>query len=480
MKTTILSYIYSFIPPKQVLKKFFIMVLIGLVINYGLKILLFNTSSPGKALILGINLQSKFINTIPTTFGFFNDAVALIVIIAYLHCVPRWFSKWWLGISALYFARVLGEILEPIFTGGTYYILSLTNSGLRYLFLMGIRHSSFYWNPSDLFATLYFYPFTITFLMFIWSIFRNSRSNKNGKDQAISSGYSLLRKNNYPGAIDASNKVLESYPDDCTALALRGTAYYRMGKNNQALVDLNKAIELDPLLIEAYYWRATLFLTKLEDYPAALADFNKAIKLDSQNALVYRNRGITYSAMKDYPAALADHAKAIKFAPKDASTYFARGLTYYKIEDYHAGLADFTKAIKLVPKGTNANYYLTRAMTYKCLKEYRAALADYNKSIELDPTIAEAYANRGITYHVLKEYVAALADYNKAIDLDPQDPMSYYNLACSYALQGQVEKACDKLRSAIQMNQEYADSARTDPDFDSIRGSNEFQALLNR
>ena len=60
----------------------------------------------------------------------------------------------------------------------------------------------------------------------------------------------------------------------------------------------------------------------------ALADYNKAIELDPDDAIVYNNRGLLYKAQKKEDLALADFNKAIELNPKYVTAYTNRGSLY--------------------------------------------------------------------------------------------------------------------------------------------------------
>lgn len=47
-------------------------------------------------------------------------------------------------------------------------------------------------------------------------------------------------------------------------------------------------------------------------YDLALADFSRAIELNSDYAMAYANRGVVYHEMGDYQSALPDFDKAIE------------------------------------------------------------------------------------------------------------------------------------------------------------------------
>jgi tetratricopeptide (TPR) repeat protein len=59
----------------------------------------------------------------------------------------------------------------------------------------------------------------------------------------------------------------------------RGTCYYLVGNNSQALVDLNKSIELYDGEAD-YYVNRGLVYSKTGEYLKAMKDWNKALELD--------------------------------------------------------------------------------------------------------------------------------------------------------------------------------------------------------
>ena len=60
----------------------------------------------------------------------------------------------------------------------------------------------------------------------------------------------------------------------------------------------------------------------------------------------------------------------------------------------------------------------------------------------------------------------------------PQYPMLFFNLACCESLSGQTSDALDHLRHAIEMSEEFRDSARSDSDLDPIRDEPAFKQLI--
>jgi tetratricopeptide (TPR) repeat protein len=80
----------------------------------------------------------------------------------------------------------------------------------------------------------------------------------------------------------------------------------------------------------------------------------------------------------------------------------------------------------------------------------------------------------------LGRYQEAVTSYDKALESEPEDEYAWYNQACCYGLLGNTDYAIASLQQAIQLNPgEYQELVKTDPDFDNLRGNEQFEALLN-
>ena len=81
-------------------------------------------------------------------------------------------------------------------------------------------------------------------------------------------------------AIDALTKAIDLNPSSATALNARGYGYLRQRKLDLALVDISKAITLNPRYGNAYFNRAAI--RKLNgDRDGAAQDLRQALSLGS-------------------------------------------------------------------------------------------------------------------------------------------------------------------------------------------------------
>jgi lipoprotein NlpI len=129
----------------------------------------------------------------------------------------------------------------------------------------------------------------------------------------------------------------------------------------------------------------------------AIADYDQAIKIDPNYALVYWNRGNAYAARGDIDGAIADYDRAIGLGFNNALSFYSRGNSYRYKGKYDLAIADYTEALRLDPK-TNAAY-ANRGFTYFLKADFPLAATDLQRSIELKEL-------KGSVYPILWRYLA--------------------------------------------------------------------------
>jgi tetratricopeptide (TPR) repeat protein len=225
------------------------------------------------------------------------------------------------------------------------------------------------------------------------------------------------------------------------ALLDRGILFAMRGDFELAMADFTEAIQLDGALASAWVLRGRALyatvskVTGIETdfsrvrfdavrnptneqkaiYARAATDFTQAIRIDPNNKIAYRERGLMYSEQGDHDRAIADYNQAIRLDPNYAAAYMNRGSAYSDKGDYDRAIADHTQAIRLDPN--DAMPYYNRGIVYSDKGDHDRAIADYTQAIRLDPNYATPYYNRGNTYFKKGDYDRAIADFTQAIGL---------------------------------------------------------------
>jgi protein O-mannosyl-transferase len=140
--------------------------------------------------------------------------------------------------------------------------------------------------------------------------------------------------------------------------------------------------------------------------------------------LAYTNRAKTYKERGEYEPAMADLERALFLNPNDAGALVNRGNLFYLMHNRERALADLDRAISL--DSTMADAWNSRGAVRSGLMRFEEGLADFNKAIELNRVFPGAYLNRANTLTVMKRYDEAMAGYNAYISWEPGDGRGYF------------------------------------------------------
>lgn len=226
-------------------------------------------------------------------------------------------------------------------------------------------------------------------------------------------GLAYGRKGLYKRALEDFNRAIELNPYNSEAYNNRGYFYRRIKQFDKAIVDFNKAIELNPTNSSAYFNRGFAYNdTGLRE--RAVVDFAKAVELNNELKKV---DGKNKKVDRYFSMAIADLNRVLEIDPDDAKAYVDRGLVYMELGMYDEALKDFDRTIENNPEDAIA--YNVRGMVYAMRGLSNLAIANFAKAIELDPNSWEAYNNRGLVYFENSYYSKAITDFIKALEINP-------------------------------------------------------------
>jgi len=152
-----------------------------------------------------------------------------------------------------------------------------------------------------------------------------------------------------------------------------------------------------------------------KEYMEALLNLNKAIELDPKYAVAYYMRGNIKDAFDDRHGAMKDYNTAIDKNPKFAEAYFSRGNVKMKLQDYYGAISDFSAAILINEAYIEA--YLNRGKAKQFLQAYEDAIHDCTKIIEINPKSIDAYYMRGVLRIEFGDRKNGCLDLSKAGEL---------------------------------------------------------------
>jgi Tfp pilus assembly protein PilF len=135
-------------------------------------------------------------------------------------------------------------------------------------------------------------------------------------------------------------------------------------------------------LAQAYLWRGITRGRNTDDWDAAIADFNEAIRLGSKDAGAYAGRAAMNIRKGEIDRALPDLNQALAIDPKHTGARGVFGYYYLRKGDYGRALTEVNESIRLSARYLYA--FSTRGEIYEAKGEFNNALTDFRTALSLD------------------------------------------------------------------------------------------------
>jgi len=231
-----------------------------------------------------------------------------------------------------------------------------------------------------------------------------------------------------------------------------GVIFASEGNFEQAILQYNMAIEIDPDFFEAFAYKGEALML-VGDYTEALESFDKALDIKNDSAEIWLNHGFTLSELYRYNEALESYNESIRLNNSNKKAWYNKANTLGILGDYGGALESYDIALSIDSNYSkawyNRGYYLHK------IAKYDEALSSYYNAILINPNYTEAWYNRGDTLSRLGRYQEALDSYSKAINLDSNDIKSYIGKGNSLVFLGRYDEAIKTYDEAINISPYY-------------------------
>jgi tetratricopeptide (TPR) repeat protein len=204
---------------------------------------------------------------------------------------------------------------------------------------------------------------------------------------------------------------------------LEAAWYYHLGSrhleandHDNALANFNRAVKLQSDHYKAWFGRG-MALGSLERHLEALKSFDEALAVEPNASFGWHNRAIALGKLGRWLEALNSFDRALEFNPCAASIWYNRGLTLIDMGLYNKAVLSFDRSLSLHPEAAIAWYNRGNALLE--LKLYYQALNSFDRAIEFNPDDAKAWYNRGLAANYMGLYKQAVASFSRSLALEP-------------------------------------------------------------
>lgn len=296
-------------------------------------------------------------------------------------------------------------------------------------------------------------------------------------------GKEYVQEGRLDEALEAVRQSIALRDDYADAYSTLSYILDEMGKTEEAVSFYRKAIGRDPL-DHFNYLNLGVIYNGRGDYREARKLFDRALELQSKNALIYYNRAVSRRALADSAGAIRDCRTALKLDSAMAPAanligeiYFEQGNIAGACEHFvlacsaapryfpaqrnaaiafsargkrHEAVEHYSSALRLKPDDTLS--YLGRANVLSRTRFKQEALEDYSRVLRLDPANAVALNNRGLLLRKMGRFDDAARDFTAAIDLDKSYADAWLNRGNTHLARRRLDRAVSDFTSALRLD----------------------------
>jgi tetratricopeptide (TPR) repeat protein len=260
------------------------------------------------------------------------------------------------------------------------------------------------------------------------------------------------------------DKGLKQVPGNAKLYLLYGDVAWSQNDGSKAIINYEKAMELDNKIPELYLKTGKLYC-RAKNYDLGLNYYKKGLAVDSNYAPLYREISELYYKAKQYDKGIASYKKYLDKTDKNDDNNFRFASFLFLNKDY-----DYTINIlsKIIEKG-NANPIAFRLMAYSCYEKqtYSKGLENFDqfwKKIEQNKIIPSDYEYYGKLLARTGKDSLAILNLLKAVSMDTTKTDLYTELGNIYFNKKNYKEAChqyeQKCKRKDVISQDYLNYGR--------------------
>jgi tetratricopeptide (TPR) repeat protein len=225
--------------------------------------------------------------------------------------------------------------------------------------------------------------------------------------------------------------------------------FAQMNLLKNALEEFDLAIKFNPRDAKIYRKKG-IILFGLKKYEEAKINFQKTIQLDPKNVQAYINLGMIHYTSGNKNKALKNWEHAMDIYPNDNDSKALNNIgNVYKTEDdLPKAIEYFQKAITYEP--INSTYLNNLGDSYRLQGDLKKAEETLLRSLEVDTMGMLTHFNLGVLYQTKGKFQKAIESFKESINKNPAYIEAYYELANTHLKTNNKELAKKFLEKALQ------------------------------
>ncbi|OGR05324.1 MAG: hypothetical protein A2511_01060 [Deltaproteobacteria bacterium RIFOXYD12_FULL_50_9] len=272
-------------------------------------------------------------------------------------------------------------------------------------------------------------------------------------------GKALLHEKRFAEAESELRKAIELDPESSYSYTNLAVLCEKQNRLDEALAMSQIALsKKDADQVKIHHNLGIVFF-KRQDHQQALTELNIALNLNPDYSDAYVTLGAVYGKSGNHIKAEELMLKAITLDPGNGYAYQNIGSAYERQNRLEEAKAAFLKALQL-PNIDPAKIHNNLGIVYWRLGDFQQSINHARAAIDLEPDYLDAYITLAITYEDMGKQDKAFEQFREAWKKGYPMIRAYQTWARELLQEDKVDKAISYLNEAIALSPEQADESR--------------------
>lgn len=249
-------------------------------------------------------------------------------------------------------------------------------------------------------------------------------------------------------------------------------AYGKLGKPQEALAAMDKAIQIEPDYVPLRLLHAEALLAQ-GNADASKAEYQRVIAKNASSAAAHLGLGRAFAATGEYGSAVREYEAACSLFPPYAAAHYAAAQAYrrlgdarnadrqqqlYSMSNQLAPPADDWRLDRMMELNAGAEQYLQRSLALAAAGRIEEAVQADLDALKIDPSLVLAHVNLISLDAQLGRPDEAEQHFRSAVGLAPNRADAYYNYGVLLVRLDRHKEALEAFRRAVELDPSHADA----------------------
>ena len=181
----------------------------------------------------------------------------------------------------------------------------------------------------------------------------------------------------------------------------------------------------------------------------AIEQYRKAIEINPAYKVAHMNLGMALFDLGEKEEAIEQYREALNLDPDYAEARYNLGVDLAAEGEKEEAIVQYRKALEHNPNYTEASYNMGNALLQ--LGELEEAIAEYQKALETTPNDARILNNFGIALAMKGEFEKAISQFRKVLAINPDFVDARYDLGKALVKVGKPDEAVTQYRKGLDL-----------------------------